>query len=279
MSEAEKRLSIVEESKGYWRVIIDNPPVNLWDPWLFAELNVLMSRMETDPDLKVVVFESANPDFFMSHHDVANRPIAADQEGGAKFFHEWPNLVSRLNNCPVLSISKVRGRAWAQGFELALATDLIFASKERAKFSLVEVGGGSMPGGGGIDWLSARCGRSRTLEIVLGADEYDADLAERYGFINRAISDNELDAFVDHFARRIASFQKRSLLIGKKLVNARAGVPSTADLFTENYILNAFDNWSEGKKGYGDELAKEMKITDQYEFELNMPKMFDPDHQ
>lgn len=277
MDSRKNRLTIIEESKAYWRVIIDNPPVNLWDPWLFAELNVLMGRMEKDSNLKVVVFESANEDFFMSHHDVKNRPYAADQEGGAKFFHEWPNLVSRLNNCPVVSISKVRGRAWAQGFELALATDMIFASREKAKFSLVEVGGGSMPGGGGIDWLSARCGRSRAMEIVLSADEYDADLGEKYGFINRALPDDELDAFVDHFARRIASFQKRSLLIGKKLVNARAGVPSAADLFTENYILNAFDNWKEGKEGYGDEPKKPRVIADQYQFELNMPRMLDPD--
>lgn len=276
MSEVKNRLTIVEESKAYWRVIIDNPPVNLWDPWMFAELNVLMTKMETDRDLKVVVFESANEDFFMSHHDVKNRPYAAEQEGGAKFFHEWPNLVTRLNNCPVICITKVRGRAWAQGFEFALSCDMVFASKEKAKFSLVEVAGGSMPGGGGIDWLSARCGRHRAMEIVLSADAYDGDLAERYGFINRALPDAELDQFVDTLARRLAGFDHRSLLIGKKLVNARAGVPSTADLFTENYILNAFDNWKEGKEGYGDEKKAGPEITDQYEFELNMPAKFGP---
>ena len=148
--------------------------------------------------------------------------------------------MQRLVNCPALSISKVRGRAWAQGFEFALATDMIFASKEKAKFSLVKVGGGSIPGGGGVEWLSNLCGRARALEIVLNADEYGAELGERYGFVNRAVADDELDDFVDRFARHIASFPKRSLYIGKKLVNARAYAPSEATLFTSNYMLHPY---------------------------------------
>ncbi|MDD9781496.1 enoyl-CoA hydratase/isomerase family protein [Priestia megaterium] len=269
MKEQNKRLTIVHETNAYWRVVLNNPPLNMFDPWMFAELNTLMNEVEKDENLKVIVFESANEDFFMDHHDVENRTIVPDQEGAAPFFYEWPNFVTRLANSPVISIAKVRGRAWAQGFEFALACDMRFASKERAQFALIEAGGGVIPGGGGVEWLSALVGRSRALEIVLSADSYDADLGELYGFVNRSIPDAELDEFVDKFARRVASFEKRALTIGKKMVNARAGVPSQADLFTSNYILHSADLWPEGLKHY-----KQMsmlglgKVGD---FELNMP--------
>lgn len=275
MASETKRLTVTEVCEGYLRASISNPPFNMWDPYLFAELNVLMDRMESDKSLKVVVFESANDDFFIDHHDVVHRMEVPDVPGARPFFHEWPTFVSRLVNCPVLSISKVRGRAWAQGFEFALATDLVFASKEKAKFSLVEVGGGSIPGGGGIEWLSALCGRKRALEIVLSADEYSADLGALYGFVNRAVPDDELDAFVDKFARRIASFPKRSLYIGKKLVNAKSYAPSEGELFTSNYILHAFDDWKEGKREYPAD-TRELDFSDPAKTELNFPAILDP---
>ncbi|AVF34198.1 enoyl-CoA hydratase/isomerase family protein [Rahnella sikkimica] len=246
----QKRLDIVRESQGWWRIIISNPPLNLFDPWMFAELNVLMDEIEKDENLKVVVFESADPDFFMNHHDVINRTTIPDQPGAAPFFYHWPNFVTRLAQSSVISIAKVRGRARAQGFEFALACDMRFASKERAKFALIEVGGASVPGGGGVEWLSALVGRSRTLEIVLGADDFDADTGERYGFINRSVPDAELDAFVDAFAQRLARFEKRALETGKKMVNARAGVPSEGDLWTSNHILHGVDLWPEAQKAF-----------------------------
>ncbi|EHK1727458.1 enoyl-CoA hydratase/isomerase family protein [Escherichia coli] len=210
------RLNIVRESLAYWRIIINNPPLNLFDPWMFAELNALMDDIEKDKDLKVVVFESTDEDFFMNHHDVVNRNVIPDQPGAAPFFYHWPTFVTRLAQSSVISIAKVRGRARAQGFEFALACDMRFASRERAKFALIEVGGSSIPGGGGVEWLSALVGRSRALEIVCGADDFDADLAERYGFINRALPDAELDAYVDGFAERMSRFEKRALETGKK---------------------------------------------------------------
>ncbi|GAB1786688.1 enoyl-CoA hydratase/isomerase family protein [Priestia megaterium] len=268
MKEQNKRLTIVHETNAYWRVVLNNPPLNMFDPWMFAELNALMNEVEKDENLKVIVFESANEDFFMDHHDVEHRTIVPDQEGAAPFFYEWPNFVTRLANSPVISIAKVRGRAWAQGFEFALACDMRFASKERAQFALIEVGGGTIPGGGGVEWLSALVGRSRALEIVLSADSYDADLAELYGFVNRSIPDAELDEFVDKFARRLASFEKRALTVSKKMVNARAGVPSQADLFTSNYILHSADLWPEGLKHFKRLSAAGFgKVGD---FELNM---------
>lgn len=246
----ENRLNIVRESQAYWRIIFNNPPQNCFDPWTFAELNVLIEEVEKDNNLKVIVFESADQDFFMNHHDVENRDVVPDQPGAASFFYHWPGFVTRLSQSSVLSIAKVRGRARAQGFEFALACDMRFASREHAKFALIEAGGGSVPGGGGIEWLSALAGRSRALEIVCGADDFDADIAERYGFINRALPDNELDTFVDAFARRLAGFEKHSLEAGKKIVNARAGIPSEGELWTSNHILKSVDASPEAQEAF-----------------------------
>ena len=244
------RLTVTRQSPAYWRVSIANPPLNLFDPTTFAELNVLMDDIEKDGDLKVVVFESGDKDYFMNHHDVENRLDVPDRPGAMPFFGNWPKFVTRLAQSSVISIAKVRGRARAQGFEFALACDMRFASKERARFALIEVGGSSIPGGGGVEWLSALAGRSRTLEIVCSADDFDADIGERYGFVNRAIPDAELDSFVDALAERMGRFEKRALETAKKMINGRAGVPSEGDLWTSNHILQGVDLWPEAQKAF-----------------------------
>ncbi|MEZ2223752.1 enoyl-CoA hydratase/isomerase family protein [Rhizobium sp. RCC_161_2] len=261
------RLTIVRQSPAYWRIVINNPPLNLFDPKMFAELNVLMDDIEKDTDLKVVVFESGDEDFFMNHHDVENRLTVPDQPGAMPFFGNWPKFVTRLAQSSVISIAKVRGRARAQGFEFALACDMRFASRERAKFALIEVGGSSIPGGGGVEWLSALVGRSRTLEIVCSADDFDADIGERYGFVNRSIPDAELDGFVDALAERMARFEKRALETAKKMVNGRAGVPSEGDLWTSNHILQGVDLWPEAAKAFTKML--DAGLGQVGEFELN----------
>jgi enoyl-CoA hydratase/carnithine racemase len=263
----DNRLTIIRKSPAYWSIIINNPPLNLFDPKMFAELNVLLDNIETDNDLKVVVFESGDEDFFMNHHDVENRTTVPDQPGAMPFFGNWPKFVTRLAQAPVISIAKVRGRARAQGFEFALACDMRFASKERAKFALIEVGGSSIPGGGGVEWLSALVGRSRALEIVLSADDFDAEIGERYGFVNRSIADAELDIYVDTLAERMAKFEKRALETGKKMVNARAGIPSEGDLWMSNHILQGVDLWPEAGKAFTKMLDAGLgKVGD---FELN----------
>jgi enoyl-CoA hydratase/carnithine racemase len=263
----DNRLTVIQQSPAYWRIVINNPPLNLFDPRMFAELNVLMDDIEKNNDLKVVVFESGDKDFFMNHHDVENRLTVPDQPGAMPFFGNWPKFVTRLAQSSVISIAKVRGRARAQGFEFALACDMRFASIERAKFALIEVGGSSIPGGGGIEWLSALVGRSRTLEIVCSADDFNAEIGERYGFVNRAIPDAELDAFVDALAERMGRFEKRALETGKKMVNGRAGVPSEGDLWTSNHILQGVDLWPEAGKAFEKMLDAGLgKVGD---FELN----------
>lgn len=270
MSEYKNRLQIIKETPNYWRVIITNGELNLFDPWMFAELNALMAKMENDEDLKVVVFESGNENFFINHHDVEHRLIVPEQEGAAPFFYEWTNWVTRLAESRIISIAKVRGRARAQGFEFALACDMRFASKEKAKFALVEVGGGSLPGGGGVEWLARLVGRARALEIVISSDDFDADIGERYGFVNRSIPDAELDDYVDKLARRIGGFLKRPLEMGKRLVNARAGVPARSELYTSAYILRSADFWDEVIEG-GKKFA-ELGKNNYGEFELNLAK-------
>jgi enoyl-CoA hydratase/carnithine racemase len=132
---------------------------------------------------------------------------------------------------------------------------------------LIEVGGSSIPGGGGVEWLSALVGRSRTLEIVCSADDFNADIGERYGFVNRSIPDAELDGFVDALAERMARFEKRALETAKKMVNGRAGVPSEGDLWMSNHILQGVDLWPEAAKAFTKML--DAGLGQVGEFELN----------
>jgi enoyl-CoA hydratase/carnithine racemase len=244
MASNQNRLSIDVVTPGYWRVIIENPPINLYDPEMFAELNVLMDRIDADRDLKVVVFESANPEYFVAHYDLDRGEVIPEQPGAAEF-SAWPKFVTRLAQSRVVSVAKLRGRARGHGSELALACDMRFASKEKAVLAQVEVGVAVVPGGGATEWLSALAGRSRALEIICGADDFDADTAEKYGWVNRSIPDAELDAFVDNFARRVASFEKRALELAKKLVNARAGIPSEAERWSSNQAFIGTTSWPE----------------------------------
>jgi enoyl-CoA hydratase/carnithine racemase len=235
------RLRINEVSPEYWQVTIDNPPINMYDPRMFAALNQLMDRIDTADELRIVVFDSANADYFIAHYDLEDETVP-DVPGAAEFTR-WPEFVTRLAQSRVVSVAKLRGRARGHGSELALACDMRFASKEKAILAQVEVGCSVVPGGGATEWLSALTGRSRALEIIVGADDFDAETAEKYGWVNRAIPDAELDAFVDNFARRVASFDKRPLELAKELVNARAGVPLEGDRWLSNHAFIGTTTW------------------------------------
>jgi enoyl-CoA hydratase/carnithine racemase len=267
MSIPSKRLTIEAVTPAYWRVVIGNPPINLYDPEMFAELNVLVDTMDRDPELKVVVFESANPDYFVAHYDLERGEIVPDQPGAAEF-GEWPKFVTRLAQSRIVSIAKIRGRARGHGSELVLACDMRFASKEKAVLAQVEVGVAVVPGGGATEWLSALAGRSRALEIICGADDFDADTAEKYGWVNRAVPDAELDAFVDGLARRIASFEKRPLELAKKLVNARAGVPSEADRWSSNQAFIGTTQWPETQARIQTLMERGLQQAGDFEYRL-----------
>jgi enoyl-CoA hydratase/carnithine racemase len=148
---------------------------------------------------------------------------------GADSMPVWVDLVLRLSKAPFISIASIRGRTRGGGNELTLACDLRYASREHALFGQPEVGVGILPGGGGSERLPRLIGRDRALEAILSSDDYDADLAERYGWVTRAIADAELDRFVDSMASRLASFDKPALAAAKAQVN-RATLPPDADL-------------------------------------------------
>jgi enoyl-CoA hydratase/carnithine racemase len=211
-------------------VTFSHPPINMFVPATIAELDALMTDIEADPTVNVVVFQSANPEFFVAHLDVAK---AAEQPQALDL---WRAFVLRLASAPVVSIAKVRGRARGIGNEFVLACDMRFASRQTAVFGQPEVGVGLIPGGGALEWLPRLVGRSRALEIALSADDFDADLAERYGWVNRTLDDADLDGFVDALARRLASFDRATLAAAKGQVN-RFGMPTEAELKSSNELI------------------------------------------
>jgi enoyl-CoA hydratase/carnithine racemase len=159
--------------------------------------------------VKVVVFQAADPDFFIAHFDTS-KAAEVPRTPGPTGSMPWIDFVLRLSSAPVVSIAKVRGRARGVGNEFVLACDMRFASRQKAIFGNPEVGVGVPPGGGALEWLPRIVGRSRALEICLSGDDFDADIAERYGLVNRTLDDGELDAFVDNIASRLASIGRRS---------------------------------------------------------------------
>jgi enoyl-CoA hydratase/carnithine racemase len=217
----------------YWRVIFDHPPLNIFGPESIPQLDEIVAAIETDPEVKVVVFDSAVEGFFITHYDFfAPLEASTSLPPGRTGLQAVPDIFARLSRAPVASIAMIRGRATGVGSELALASDMRFASRENAILSQWELGAGLVPGGGPMARLPRLIGRGRALEVLLSADDISGELAERYGYVNRALPDAELDAFVDALARRIASFDKQAIADIKRLVDA-ASLPSDADIAPE----------------------------------------------
>ncbi len=217
------KLLITKHAPEFWRVTINNPPLNLMDPEMTTELSMLITELEAAENLKVVVFDSNVPDYFMAHIDLL-RVADFDLSAGPTGLSAWPDVARRLELASFLTIASVRGRARGVGSEFIQAMDICFASKEKAILSQIEVGCGLIPGGGGLERLPYKIGKSRALEVIIGADDFDADTAERYGWINRSIPDADLDAFVDRLAWRVASFEKHSIKAAKKIIYQRTGL-------------------------------------------------------
>jgi enoyl-CoA hydratase/carnithine racemase/pimeloyl-ACP methyl ester carboxylesterase len=215
---------------GGWTITFSNPPINMFVPTTIVELGALMTHLEADPSVKVVVFQSANPDFFIAHLDVAKAAERPETLG------LWREFVLRLSSSPVVSIAKIRGRTRGIGNEFVLACDMRFASRQSAIFGNPEVGVGLVPGGGAMEWLPRLVGRSRALEIVLSGNDFDADIAERYGWVNRTLDDNDLDSFVDTLVRRLASFDREALAAAKAQIN-RFGTPTATELQSSNDLF------------------------------------------
>src|SRR5215510_12153009 len=213
-------LKLERRSAAYWRVAFDHPPINTITATTVTELSELVELIERDTELKVVLFNTANPDFFLAHYDTEHDPAkTAALPAGPTGMHPWLDLTARLSRAPVVSIASIRGRARGAGSEFVLACDLRFASRENTVLGQFEVGAGFVPGGGPMARLSRLVGRGRALEILLVADDFDGPRAEQYGYVNRTIPDATLDAEVDAIASRIARFDHEAIARTKSYVD------------------------------------------------------------
>ena len=229
----EGKIRLVRHCDAFWRVTFDLPPLNIFGPANMQQLEEIVSSLESDDRVKVVVFDSAIDGFFLTHYDFLAKP-----EESAKFpvgrtgLQALPDMLARLSRAPVVSIASIRGRATGVGSELALASDMRFASREKAVLSQWEVGAALVPGGGPMARLPRLIGRGRALEVLLGADDVNGDLAQLYGYVNRSLPDNQLDPFVDALAERISSFDKQAIAETKRLVNLNS-LPQDAEIVPE----------------------------------------------
>jgi enoyl-CoA hydratase/carnithine racemase len=212
-------VGVIEETPAYWRVLFDYPPFNIMDATIFEGLRDLLARMDSSPSLRVVVFESSNPEFYLAHFDLTGKLGNIMTAVGPSGLPILMDTFVRLTTSPVVSLAKIRGCVRGACSEFVLACDMRFASRENTLLGQPEVGVGVHPGGGGAERLPHLVGRGRALEIILGANDFDGDTAERYGYVNRSLPDAELDGFVDALARRIASFDRQALAAAKNLVN------------------------------------------------------------
>ena len=240
-----KKLRITRHSTAYWRVTFDNPPLNLIDPDILHELQDLINQFEAANELKVVVFDSANPEFYIAHVDILRGGGRGPTDVGPTGLRILPDFMQRLSHLPIITIASIRGRARGIGAEFVEGLDIRFGSREKMILGQPEVGAALIPGAGGSVHLPLLVGRARALEIITSSDDYDADTAERYGWINRAIPDAELDDFVDGFARRIASFEKKALTEAKRLVNRSSLLPDDASLVAAGETFIRMLTWPE----------------------------------
>jgi len=247
MTEAATPLRVIEESPAYWRVVFDYPPFNVLDATIFEGLQDLLARMEASPSLCVVVFESAIPEFYLSHFDLTGKLGNIMTAVGPSGLPILIDTFVRLTKSPVVSIAKIRGCVRGACSEFVLACDMRFASRENTRLGQPEVGVGLHPGGGGAERLPHLVGRGRALEIILGGNDFDGDTAERYGYVNRALPDAELDGFVDSLARRIGSFDRRAIAAAKNLVN-EVSLPSADRLLDAFTSFGAALTWPEAQR-------------------------------
>jgi len=228
-----KHVHLTRRSSYYWRVTIDHPPLNIFGPDTIPQLNEIVTALETDEHVKVVVFDSAVEGFFLTHYDfLAKLEDTTSLPPGPTGLQPLPDMLVRLSRAPVVSIASIRGRATGVGSELALACDMRFASREKAILSHFEVGAGVVPGGGPMARLPRLMGRGRALEVLLGADDIPGDLAQLYGYVNRSLPDADLDAFVESLATRIASFDKRAIRETKRFADV-ASLPPDYEIAPE----------------------------------------------
>jgi enoyl-CoA hydratase/carnithine racemase len=211
----------IDVAAGIARITFDHGPINLMDMAMLADLDRAGRLLEADPDVKVVILQSANPEFFIAHADVtAIQQLPAEPAPREEKLGQVHAIIDRFRTMPKATIAKIEGRCRGGGSELALACDMRFAAIGRAFMCQPEVGVGIIPGAGGSARLPRLVGRGRALEIILGCADFNAETAERYGWINRALPAGEMDYFVNALATRIAGFPAVTLAQAKRMVDA-----------------------------------------------------------
>ncbi len=222
---------------GVARVVIDNPPINLFDLALYADMVRVSHELAADPDVKVVVLSSAVPGFFIAHFDVGLIVHMPTDMPEPTEPHDFDRMCENFRTMPKATIAVIEGRAGGGGSELALACDMRFAMRGGAVFNQPEVALGIVPGAGGTVRLPRLIGRSRALEVILGSNDIDADTAEKWGWVNRALNGDELWAFVDDLVARIAKFPAAAVAAAKESV-LRADGDLIPDLMRESGAFN-----------------------------------------
>lgn len=214
----------LSHAHGVMTIAIDNPPVNVLDVALMSEISRLLLAVRDDPDTRVLVFQSANPEFFIAHVDMtlidephAFDELASNAPEGLNPFQAFGEL---LRSQPQATLVKLAGLARGGGAEFVAAADMAFAARETAGLAQCEALMGITPGGGATQYLTSRMTRGRALEAILGAELFDAATAERYGWINRALPAAELDDFVDRLARNIAALPAGVIAAAKQAMPA-----------------------------------------------------------
>lgn len=225
-------------ANGVAAVTFDNPPLNLVTPKMIEELTRLLSELQSDDTVRVVTFESANPDFFIGHADL-NLFLSPRETVPPKVnsLNPLQTVLETLRTLPKATIAMLDGRAVGIGPEFLTSCDMAFAS-DRSILMQFEAAMGVLPGATGSQRLPRLLGRMRALEVILGCDEISADVAERYGFINRAMPQAELRTFVERLARRIATFPAEAIALNKVAVDAADHLPIHLGLLEETHTLN-----------------------------------------
>lgn len=229
--------STFTDSRGVAVLTVDHPPINLVTVDVFFELAAEIERLSVDDAIRVVVIRSANPEWFLAHFDVEAIQQFPREQPIPTEIGPYDVMCETLRTMPKATIAVIGGRVGGGGSELALACDMRFATPDSI-FSQPEVALGIIPGAGGTVRLPRLIGRSRALEAVLGCDDIDAATAERWGWVNRVLPADEIDAFVDRLAGRIASFPAHAVAAAKaSVVGAEVGVVD--DLLAETVAFNA----------------------------------------
>lgn len=230
----------IRVDRGVAFVTIDHPPINLLDAALIADLDRVERELESDRDVRVAVFQSADPDFFIAHADVnLILSVPTERSSPSKRLGPFHQMVDRFRTMPKATIGKIEGRARGGGSEFALSLDMRFGAIGRTILSQPEVSVGIIPGGSGTQRLPRLMGRGRALEVILGCEDFQAELAERYGYLNRALPPEKLGPFVERLAYRIASFPAEGIALAKAAVGAAEPPPLEGLLEEERLFLRS----------------------------------------